>query len=197
MKKLLLFYLLCISSFQSFAQITAINDTIELCDILTFDVLANDNTPNNLDTLFILNNPASGLATVNFNNTVTYTTVDNTPFIDLLTYVICDSNNCDTASVIINVTCSDGVLINNVFTPNGDNMNDTWIIEGILDYPNNRVIIFNAEGVMIYLKDGYLNDWDGTWEGNDLPIGTYFYMVEYTNSSGDTVGLTGHLNILR
>lgn len=66
------------------------------------------------------------------------------------------------------------------FTPNGDDKNDIWIIDGI-DSLENTVSIFNRWGNLIWRADNYDNAnvvWDGKGgNGNELPSGTYFYII--------------------
>ncbi len=72
----------------------------------------------------------------------------------------------------------------NAFSPNGDGVNDNWIIEGIENFPDNKVKIFNRWGDQIIALDRYDNVnsvWDGrNAKGNLVPDGTYFYIVEIT-----------------
>ena len=79
----------------------------------------------------------------------------------------------------------------------GDNVNDYFTIENIEDFPNNKLLIFNRWGNMVHFKEGYLNDWDGVWEGKALPDGTYFYVLEYTNDAGEEKKLSGYVQIHR
>jgi gliding motility-associated-like protein len=76
---------------------------------------------------------------------------------------------------------SDGdcaVTIPNTFTPNGDGINDYWQIPVLKNYPNSTVSIFNRNGRLLYQSTGYGRPWDGTYQGNALPTGTYYYMVD-------------------
>ncbi len=66
----------------------------------------------------------------------------------------------------------------NVFTPNGDGMNDFFTLTNLADYPNPSVKIFNRWGAIVYESESYQNDWDG----DDLTDGTYFYVV-FPNSN--------------
>jgi len=84
--------------------------------------------------------------------------------------------------------------IPNGFTPNGDSVNDTWEISGIRAYPNCTIEIFNRWGNVVYNNKGYEVPWDGQWNGQQVPIGVYYYHiylreVEYK--------LTGSLNVMR
>ncbi|WP_438710091.1 gliding motility-associated C-terminal domain-containing protein [Aquimarina muelleri] len=70
-------------------------------------------------------------------------------------------------------------------SPNGDGNNDTFIIQGIAQYPNNELSIFNRWGVEVYNKKGYDNSWAGVSEGRatiarneTLPVGTYYYVLK-------------------
>jgi len=72
--------------------------------------------------------------------------------------------------------------IYNIFSPNGDNVNDTWVIDGIEIYSENKIIIFNRWEDEVARFNGYDNVdvvWNGTNKnGRELPIGTYFYVIE-------------------
>lgn len=76
------------------------------------------------------------------------------------------------------------------FSPNGDFINDLFVIRGIVNYPNNTFVIFNRWGNKIYEASSYLNTWDGRATkglrvgGEELPIGIYFYVLDLGNGSG-------------
>ena len=63
------------------------------------------------------------------------------------------------------------------FSPNGDGINDFWQIVGIDKYPNTIVYIYNRLGVKVFSSNNYKNDWNGFYNGNKVPDGTYFYEV--------------------
>ncbi|MGY0041207.1 T9SS type B sorting domain-containing protein [Pedobacter sp. NJ-S-72] len=69
----------------------------------------------------------------------------------------------------------------NILTPNGDGVNDLFVIRNIDMYPNNEVKIFDRAGRLIYAKKSYDNSWDGTINGNPLSEGTYFYVLDFGN----------------
>ncbi|MDF0715474.1 gliding motility-associated C-terminal domain-containing protein [Muricauda sp. 334s03] len=95
----------------------------------------------------------------------------------------------------------------NVITPNGDGRHDTLEIRGIENFPNNTVRIYNRWGVMVYQTKAYNttgNEFDGTSQGrvtvdqnNKLPVGTYFYVIDYENQAGTMKQLTGYIYINR
>jgi gliding motility-associated-like protein len=82
----------------------------------------------------------------------------------------------------------------NAFTPNNDAVNDTWEIEGIGEYPNVEVTIFNRWGGEIFYSIGYNQAFDGIQKNERLPAGTYFYVIK---PSPDVPTLTGYLTIVR
>lgn len=88
-------------------------------------------------------------------------------------------------------TLNKTVTIPQFISPNGDDKNDVLIIENINYYPNNKLQVFNRWGNLVYEKDGYINDWDGSanvskgvniiFQGDGsqpLPSGTYFYILD-------------------
>jgi gliding motility-associated-like protein len=105
--------------------------------------------------------------------------------VDTIRYEIHDSYPVpqrDTAMIFIRVGEGISLNIHNVITPNGDGMNEKWIIEGIEEYPQNTVLIFNRWGDEITTFNGYNNSdvvWDGSNKhGEPVPDGTYFYIVK-------------------
>ena len=101
----------------------------------------------------------------------------------------------------------DDLEIYNLVTPNGDNDNDVFVIRNIELYPNNTVEIYNRWGVLVYETNGYGqngNYFTGISQGrvtisqsSELPVGTYFYIVKYTNNSGVGKERSGYLYINR
>lgn len=69
-------------------------------------------------------------------------------------------------------------VIPNTFTPNGDGINDIWEIKYLDTYPDVTVNIFNRYGVKIYNSIGYIQPWNGIFNGQGLPVGTYYYIID-------------------
>lgn len=65
----------------------------------------------------------------------------------------------------------------NIVTPNGDGINDHFVIENIELYPNNTLVIFDKAGRVLYSVRGYKNEWDGKLNGVPLHEGTYYYVL--------------------
>lgn len=107
-------------------------------------------------------------------NTVTVTITDN-------------SGNQSEAQVIINVIASDacggadvaGPQVPDAFTPNGNSINDTWVIPGLEGYNTKEMAVYSRYGTLVYYSGAYANDWDGTLMGNGVavPDGTYYYTL--------------------
>jgi len=87
----------------------------------------------------------------------------------------------------------DGLYIPNVFTPNNDGTNDTFVIPNLGYYPGNEIVIFNRWGNVIYQKKGYMGDWDGS----GLNEGTYFYILKVTTNANTVDIYKGYVTLLR
>ena len=85
-------------------------------------------------------------------------------------------------------------VIPNTFTPNNDGINDTWRIDHLNTYPNNRVQVFTRTGQLVFESRGYNTPWDGTIKGKPLPFDTYYYIIEPGNGRDP---LTGYVTILK
>jgi gliding motility-associated-like protein len=91
------------------------------------------------------------------------------------------------------------IIIPSGFTPNGDNTNDIWEISNISQYPNNVVKIYDRSGQLVFQTTGYAivdNNWDGTFKNKELPISTYFYVIDLRNGGEDSV-FKGPVTIIR
>jgi gliding motility-associated-like protein len=92
-------------------------------------------------------------------------------------------NGCtNTDTVIVNVDDNFLVIPYNIITPNGNGKNDVWYVKNIESYPQNKVVIMDEWGLVIYEKNGYANEWDGkNKKGEILPDGTYYYVLTFEN----------------
>lgn len=98
--------------------------------------------------------------------------------------VVTDAYSCVNADTVI-ITVSNPVfngMVSTFFTPNGDGINDTWYIQNIQNFPGNEVFVYNIYGQLVYNKKDYANDWRGTYNGSDLPDGTYYYILKFEDS---------------
>ena len=85
-------------------------------------------------------------------------------------------------------------VIPNTFTPNNDGTNDTWRIDYLNTYPNNRVQVFTRTGQLVFESRGYNTPWDGTIKGKPLPFDTYYYIIEPGNGRDP---ITGYVTIIK
>ncbi len=130
----------------------------------------------------------------------------------ILRYEITEGSCPRTVDVVMNVNdlcrvlpCQD-IIVYNAVTPDGDGKNDFFNIQGIENtecYPTNHVEIYNRWGVLVYEIDNYDNNtrkFEGYSEGrvtiskgSGLPSGTYFYILKYATSEGNSVTKNGYL----
>lgn len=196
---------------QAFVSITInpINDTVIVVDdnystkvnkAITFNILNNDSDSldqlGNVDpgSLSILRFPENGSITIDpITSEVTYIPEQGFFGNDFLIYEICDDGyplpaTCAMATVMITVDY-DGenvVEIPGGFSPNGDGVNDYFVIPGIDKFPENEITIYNRWGSKVYYAKGYDSSWDGKSNNNmamgePLAAGTYFYVLTLAN----------------
>jgi len=89
------------------------------------------------------------------------------------------------------------IFIPEGFSPNGDGVNDLFVIRYVPAEVNVRLDIYNRWGNRVYHRENYQNDWDGTANegmgvatGKGLPDGTYFYQVTLSNGQEFTRFMT-------
>jgi len=85
------------------------------------------------------------------------------------------------------------LIIPNVFTPNGDGVNDYFFIPGLDTYSENEITIINRWGNVVYEKKNY----QGDWTGNGLPEGTYYYVLRAFTLAGVWDVYKGYVTLLR
>lgn len=136
--------------------------------------------------------PSSSLSSSTSPNTISTPQVSTT-----YTYSFTSLNGCvysDNVSVIIKKP----ILIMNTFTPNDDGINDFWDIKDADRYQAIKVTVFDRWGQKVFNTIGYSNEkrWDGTFLGNKLPPGVYFYSIDLNTGEKDEV-FSGYVTIIR
>jgi gliding motility-associated-like protein len=108
---------------------------------------------------------------------------------------VADENGCTGADTIAikEITCIPSKFPN-TFTPNGDGINDTWDINGLGAFPQCTVFVYSRWGQLVFKSTGYPTPWDGRENGKDLPIGTYYYIINLKNN---TPPISGYVTIIR
>ncbi|MEM6723863.1 MAG: gliding motility-associated C-terminal domain-containing protein, partial [Bacteroidota bacterium] len=99
-----------------------------------------------------------------------------------LTVTVFNEGGCSNSdSLTVTVLPQTVLVISDVFTPNGDGINDTWNVEFIQNLSEYELVVFNRAGFKVLQSTAYNNDWDGTFEGNAVPDGTYWYVIRTTD----------------
>jgi gliding motility-associated-like protein len=106
-------------------------------------------------------------------------------------YVTETLNGCEGPASTVTITIQDcEIIVPTAITPNGDGVHDTWEIVDLDDvYPNNVVTVFNRWGNIIYqsTKGNYAGKpWDGTYEGNALPVASYYFVIDFNDEDKGT-----------
>ena len=171
----------------------------------------------NSSTGVVSGRPTTSLATTNF--TVTVTNAAGTRTISLSLFIDQDPDTDGDGVLNINDNCPnisnanqadrdhDGkgdvcdtneLNISQAITPNGDGINDTWMIYNIESHSNTTVRVFNRWGSEVFYSSNYRNDWDGHYKSSSYTLPTsdsYIYQVDL-NSDG-TIEYTGWLYITK
>jgi large repetitive protein len=97
----------------------------------------------------------------------------------------------DTVRVGVNID----LKVPTAFTPDSDGVNDVWNLKELAAYPDCNVAIYNRWGNKMYESDGYEIPWDGTFKGEALPGGAYFFVINL--NVGEVDPLTGSITIIK
>jgi gliding motility-associated-like protein len=142
-----------------------------------------------------INNPVYLWSPSTYLNSATIRNPQVTGINDITyTLRVTDRGGCATTSSGLKVTVLKTPVIPNTFTPNNDGVNDIWEIKFLEFYKNARIKIFNRYGQPVWESLGYAKPWDGKMKGQDLPPGTYYYVIEPGNKQKN---VTGYVTILR
>jgi gliding motility-associated-like protein len=134
--------------------------------------------------------PSTGLSATNVANPVASPS-------ETTVYTVTVTNSSGLSTVLyVTVTVVDdyNVTPNNIITPNGDGINDYWVIDNLDSYPDNEVQIFDKAGRVLYQVKDYQNNWDGTINSNLLAEGTYYYVINF--GAGKKIK-KGYITIIR
>lgn len=108
---------------------------------------------------------------------------------------ITDSKGCvHTENINVENTYDICLVPASVLTPNGDGKNDFWKIKFIELHPQAEIFVYSRTGRLVFHATGYNSDWDGTFNGKELPVGSYMYIIDLKNNYEP---ITGYLDIIR
>jgi gliding motility-associated-like protein len=111
----------------------------------------------------------------------------------LYTLIVTSKDGC-TISDKVNVEVATKPKIPNTFTPNGDGNNDTWNIKYLDSYVNARMTIYNRFGNAVFTSTGYDVPWDGRFNGKEVPVGVYYYIID---TKVEDKKFTGSVTVIR
>ena len=86
------------------------------------------------------------------------------------------------------------VIIYNTFTPNGDRFNDNWGVPEIRFYEGARISVYERGGIRVFYTENPDIRWDGTYNGKEMPVGSYYWVIQI-EETGET--RRGIVNLLR
>ena len=160
-----------------------------------FNVMENDALSTAEVVITILSDVENGSIVFDNENMMSYYPNQGFKGVETFEYRICHEHcpdMCDVAKVTIQVA-GEGCEAASVMTPNDDGYNDTFIITCIFEYPGSEMSIFNRWGDEVYFNMDYQNDWNGTFNGDPLPTGTYFYNLKLND--GQDTKMSGYIYI--
>jgi gliding motility-associated-like protein len=130
--------------------------------------------------------PSAGLSDATIKNPVATPTVTTIYTLDVV-----DDNKCEASGnikVTVKGTTASRILVPNAFSPNGDGINDTWVITKISTYPGATVDVYDRYGQLVFHSENYSKAWDGTYNGKPLPMATYYYVIDLKNNEKKIAG---------
>ena len=168
---------------------------------ITIKVTANDTRTSN-EYISLCSQPQHGAVLID-SNAMLYTpapnypvdplNTDSTSFIgaDSFCYTLCSVTNGDTtcasAEVYVTILPAARFYIPQGISPNGDGVNDEFVIASVNEFPNSQLLVYNRYGDEVWRNegDGYQNNFDGTWKknGQPLPDGSYWYIFKFNDST--------------
>ena len=169
---------------------------------ITIDVLANDHDEDDDElTLVSVTNPSIGTVKI-VDGKIVYQPAGLTSGTVTFTYTIQDPSGLSDEAVVTVENSYLPLVVSEGFSPNGNHNNETWFIQGIENYPNNSVKVFDRWGFLVYQKQHYENftsPWDGRGNmaqqsGKLLDQGTYYYILD---PGSEMKTMTGYVVIIR
>ena len=117
---------------------------------------------------------------------------------ELYIVYVTDSNGCKNSDTI-RVDLVPNIVVPSAFSPNSDGINDSWTIENLDQFTNTTVRVYNRWGSMVYDMDQVGGE---NWTGNGknskpIPVGTYYFIIEYDGFDGQKNNITGPITIIR
>ncbi|HQL70334.1 MAG TPA: gliding motility-associated C-terminal domain-containing protein, partial [Bacteroidales bacterium] len=104
---------------------------------------------------------------------------------------VVDAHGCEylLSDIHLEDTFRDCLIIPNAFTPNGDGINDEWVIGNIHLFPRAYIQVFNRWGQILYEGLATEGFWDGTHDGLPVPTGPYMYAIDLLTGANPYIGI--------
>jgi gliding motility-associated-like protein len=136
--------------------------------------------------------PATGLSSTTILNPVASPAATTTYTLTATSPQGCTSS--DNVTITVLPYCVNPM---EAFSPNGDGINDLWLVTTGNCLESAKVEVFNRYGARVYEDVNYKNNWGGTYNGKPLADGTYYFVITYKLINGKPVFLKGNVTILR
>jgi gliding motility-associated-like protein len=175
-------------------------DTLEVMpDIITDMILTGFSSP---ESCWNTNDGTATMAVQNGNLPISYlwnddlsqTTAVASGLEGSQTYVVIvtDAIGCTLSDEVFVEPTEGCFFISTGITPNGDGDNDLWLLGGMEYYPSAIIQVFNRWGQTVFESKGYNAPWDGTFQGQTLPVADYYFVIDYEE---DKEPITGTVTI--
>jgi gliding motility-associated-like protein len=136
--------------------------------------------------------PSTGLSNAGIVNPAASPASTTTYRLDVTSDAGCTGSGSTT--ITVNASVLPPIQVPNVFSPNGDGINDTWVITNLSYYTEATVNVYNRYGQSVFQSQGDYKAWDGNFNGKQVPFGTYYYIIDLKNN---TKKKAGSITILR
>ncbi|MEE1943472.1 gliding motility-associated C-terminal domain-containing protein [Pedobacter sp. KR3-3] len=115
------------------------------------------------------------------------------------TFVILKLNGCivDELSVALKTEVCNDVSYPNAFSPNFDNINDTFKAKEGSRAFNFKIQIFDRRGVIVFSSNKLYDAWDGNYKGQPAPVGTYFWIASFKTQEHKEITKRGSVTLIR
>jgi gliding motility-associated-like protein len=135
-----------------------------------------------------------GQTSTEFSPVHTYTTTGDYK----VTLSAFKSDICSTSAMLgtFVIKAANTLFIPNTFTPNGDGVNDEFVVS-ITNLTDYHIKIFNRYGKQLFQSANIFDNWRGTYNGEPLPVGTYYFVLDAQNLSGKVIKQSGPITIVR
>jgi gliding motility-associated-like protein len=161
---------------------------------------------------FVVNDPVDNIHVVSFlgdgydnkffeikNNILFWSSADRAPGKTSFSIVVRvtdrDGNTLDKFFTINRTRPAfDSLTIYNTFTPNGDRFNDTWGVPEVRFYEGARISVYERGGARVFYTENPDVRWDGTYEGKEMPVGSYYWVIQIEETGATRRGI---VNLLR